>query len=369
MQRTDENQLFHEHFPRLAIYLMQFADGNRIDLTIAPVEDYRPYCFDDKLSVVLLDKDGFLPHLPPPDESTHAVERPSAQVFQECRNEFWWTAPYMSKGLWRGQLPYAQHILEECTRPMLRLMLSWLAGSQKGFPVFPGKAGWNLENLLPQGVWQRYLGHLRPPAAACPCGTPCGRPVCCSPRPAATPPRPWGTPGRTAGTSPCPCLWRRHKRTSPALAPAEKLGRGAFAADRSPQRKGANAVNILCIGDVVGSQGCQFLRAHPARLEKDKGHRPGDCQRGELRRRQRHHPGFGPLPAGQRRGRHHHRQPQLSPPGEPTTCTTTARCCCARPTTRQPPRPGPVRGGYGPGAGGGYQPDGHGLYGEPALPL
>ena len=105
MQRTDENQLFHEHFPRLAIYLMQFADGNRIDLTIAPVEDYRPYCFDDKLSVVLLDKDGFLPHLPPPDESTHAVERPSAQVFQECRNEFWWTAPYMSKGLWRGQLP------------------------------------------------------------------------------------------------------------------------------------------------------------------------------------------------------------------------------------------------------------------------
>src|SRR5699024_7058430 len=50
MQRTDENQLFHEHFPRLAIYLMQFADGNRIDLTIAPVEDYRPYCFDDKLS-------------------------------------------------------------------------------------------------------------------------------------------------------------------------------------------------------------------------------------------------------------------------------------------------------------------------------
>ena len=95
-------------------------------------------------------------------ESTHAVERPSAQVFQECRNEFWWTAPYMSKGLWRGQLPYAQHILEECTRPMLRLMLSWLAGSQKGFPVFPGKAGWNLENLLPQGVWQRYLATYAP---------------------------------------------------------------------------------------------------------------------------------------------------------------------------------------------------------------
>lgn len=167
MQRTDENQLFHEHFPRLAIYLMQFADGNRIDLTIAPVEDYRPYCFDDKLSVVLLDKDGFLPHLPPPNESTHAVERPSAQVFQECRNEFWWTAPYMSKGLWRGQLPYAQHILEECTRPMLRLMLSWLAGSQKGFPVFPGKAGGTWRTCCPRacgsGTWPPT-----PPAARMP---------------------------------------------------------------------------------------------------------------------------------------------------------------------------------------------------------
>lgn len=226
MQRTDENQLFHEHFPRLAIYLMQFADGNRIDLTIAPVEDYRPYCFDDKLSVVLLDKDGFLPHLPPPDESTHAVERPSAQVFQECRNEFWWTAPYMSKGLWRGQLPYAQHILEECTRPMLRLMLSWLAGSQKGFPVFPGKRGGTWRTCCPRacgsGTWPPT-----PPAAACPCGTPCGRPVCCSPRPAATPPRPWGTPGRTTGTSPCPCLWRRHKRTSPPW-PRRKAGTGSF---------------------------------------------------------------------------------------------------------------------------------------------
>lgn len=162
LQRTDENQLFDEHFPHMACYLMQFADGNRIDLTIARVEDYASYCWDDRLCVVLLDKDGFLPALPPPDESTHGIQRPSAQVFQECRNEFWWTAPYVSKGLWRGQLPYAQHMLEECTRPMLRLMLSWLTGAQKGFPVYPGKAGWNLEHLLPQDLWERYLSTYAP---------------------------------------------------------------------------------------------------------------------------------------------------------------------------------------------------------------
>ena len=29
-------------------------------------------------------------------------------------------------------------------------------------------------------------------------------------------------------------------------------------------------MNILCIGDVVGSQGCQFLRAHLPALKKTK---------------------------------------------------------------------------------------------------
>ena len=31
-ERTDESELFKEHFPEFVCYLMQFADGNRIDL-------------------------------------------------------------------------------------------------------------------------------------------------------------------------------------------------------------------------------------------------------------------------------------------------------------------------------------------------
>lgn len=156
MQRTDESELYDEHLPHAAVYLMQFADGNRIDLTVARREDYRGYCFDDRLSMVLLDKDGFLPSLPPPADLSYGVEKPSARVFQECRNEFWWTAPYVSKGLWRGQLLYAQHHLETCTREALRLMLCWQAGAQQGFPVYPGKAGEGLKRYLPPEVWERY---------------------------------------------------------------------------------------------------------------------------------------------------------------------------------------------------------------------
>lgn len=162
MQRTDESKLFHEHFPREACYLMQFKDGNRIDLTVAQKEDYRGYCFDDRLSLVLLDKDGFLPALPPPDGSTHDITRPDISLFQECRTEFWWTAPYVSKALWRGQLLLAQNILESCTRPMLRLMMAWTAGGEKGFPITPGKQGDGLAAYLPGALWERYLSTYAP---------------------------------------------------------------------------------------------------------------------------------------------------------------------------------------------------------------
>ena len=84
MQRTDESELYDEHLPHAAVYLMQFADGNRIDLTIARKEDYRGYCFDDRLSMVLLDKDGFLPSLPPPADLSYGVEKPSARCFRNA---------------------------------------------------------------------------------------------------------------------------------------------------------------------------------------------------------------------------------------------------------------------------------------------
>lgn len=161
MQRTDEGELFDEHFPHLAIYLMQFSDGNRIDLTIAPVEDYPKYCFEDGFSNILLDKDGFLPTLPPPKE-LYGIRKPNARVFQECRNEFWWTAPYVSKGLWRGQLLSAQHLLETCTREMLRLMLAWQAGTEQGFPVYPGKCGDGLQTYLPSSIWKHYESTYAP---------------------------------------------------------------------------------------------------------------------------------------------------------------------------------------------------------------
>ena len=43
-ERTDESELFKEHFPEFVCYLMQFADGNRIDLTVSSIDRWEGYC-------------------------------------------------------------------------------------------------------------------------------------------------------------------------------------------------------------------------------------------------------------------------------------------------------------------------------------
>ena len=155
-ERTDEGELMGDHFPEFVCYLMQFADGNRIDLTVADVKDYAQYCFGDGLAAVLLDKDGFLPTLPPQNESAYYITRPTQRLFYECRTEFWWVSPYVSKGLWRGQLLYA-HTHVGFIRDMLLQMLKWYAGALHGFEIVAGKKGDRLAEFLPSDLWMAYL--------------------------------------------------------------------------------------------------------------------------------------------------------------------------------------------------------------------
>ena len=155
-ERTDDNELFGDDIPDTVCYLMQFADGNRIDLTIADIKRYEAYCFDDRLSVVLLDKDEIIPKLLPADESSHFITPPNERTFSECRTEFWWVAPYVSKGLWHGQLLFAYKHLG-IIREMHLQMLKWYAGAIHGFDLSVGKAGDRLAKLLPEELWRDYL--------------------------------------------------------------------------------------------------------------------------------------------------------------------------------------------------------------------
>ena len=137
-------------------YLMQFADGNRIDLTLLPV-DKLDKLEPDSLTLTLLDKDGILPKFDPPNDSGYLPKLPTAKQFFDCTNEFWWVSPYAAKGLWRREIPYAKHVLDEYVRGQLDRMLVWYVGIRFNFQKSPGKEGKYLEQCLEPELWQLLL--------------------------------------------------------------------------------------------------------------------------------------------------------------------------------------------------------------------
>jgi len=139
------------------VYLMQFTDGNRIDLTLVPLFEKQEFSTKDKLAVALMDKDNVLPPLPPPTDEDYWVRPPSRQDYDECCNEFWWVAVYVAKGLCRREILYAKWRLDRIVREMLLQMLEWEAGIATDFLVSMGKCRKRLEAHLPEEQWQALL--------------------------------------------------------------------------------------------------------------------------------------------------------------------------------------------------------------------
>lgn len=136
---------------------MLFIDGNRLDLNLVPLDEKEIYCREDKLRIILMDKDKNLSALAPPTDEIYRVKRPTASLFADCCNEFWWVSTYVAKGLWREETIYALEHLNRYVRPMLLQMLEWQVGIQDGFSVNIGKHAKFLKKFLPGEIWQELL--------------------------------------------------------------------------------------------------------------------------------------------------------------------------------------------------------------------
>ncbi|RAL24185.1 aminoglycoside 6-adenylyltransferase [Thermoflavimicrobium daqui] len=157
MQTPEAMSMFPPELGRRFSYLMLFTDGNRVDLTLIPLEEKEEYCKEDKLMMVLLDKDGDFPRVPAPTDQDYWVKCPSAEYFADCCNEFWWVSTYVAKGLWRKEILFAQDHLNQYVRPMLIKMLEWQVGIQTDFSVSIGKNGKYLERYLSKQNWNDLL--------------------------------------------------------------------------------------------------------------------------------------------------------------------------------------------------------------------
>jgi len=134
-------------------YLMQFMDGNRIDLSFYPLEQILRHT-TDSLTIKLLDKDRLIPELPASSDRGYLPQKPTARAFDDCCNEFWWVSPYVAKGLWRDELTYAMDLLE-VVRVELMKMLTWYFGIQTNFQRSAGKAGKYIKQSIEPEIWKQ----------------------------------------------------------------------------------------------------------------------------------------------------------------------------------------------------------------------
>jgi aminoglycoside 6-adenylyltransferase len=144
---------FEEHGRPGYIFLMQFSDGVRVDLAFNHVSCLE-YIHEDSLTVVLLDKDGHAPVLPPSSDSGYYTQKPTCKEFDETVNEIFWCSNNIAKGLRRGELVYWKYMFEEIVRPCITKMLEWYAASQHDWAITTGAYGKWLERYLPAEIWE-----------------------------------------------------------------------------------------------------------------------------------------------------------------------------------------------------------------------
>ena len=158
IMQSSRNQLSADpaEYENRYIYLMQFQDGNRIDLSLVPLSRTEEFFLSDRMCVPLLDKDGRLPKIPPPTDRDYWVARPTEREFACCCNEFYWVSTYVAKGLWRNEISYAHAMLDGPVRDQLLKLLSWEAGIRTDFSVSVGKCGKYLNRYLPPEDWTLY---------------------------------------------------------------------------------------------------------------------------------------------------------------------------------------------------------------------
>ncbi|MFZ3071299.1 MAG: aminoglycoside 6-adenylyltransferase [Anaerolineaceae bacterium] len=122
MQKPDEMGNPPPNAGAQLAYLMLFEDGNRIDLSIIPIEKLHQYLAEDRMLKILLDKDGLIQLAPAPTDEDYWLQKPTAKQFDDCCNEFWWVSPYVAKGLCRDEFLYAAHHLEIVRAELLKML-------------------------------------------------------------------------------------------------------------------------------------------------------------------------------------------------------------------------------------------------------
>lgn len=139
-------------------WLMQFTDGNRIDLHVESVNHALESIHDDSLCKILLDKDRMFTIINESTLKKWYVKMPSYIDFNKCCTEFWWCTNNVCKGLWREEITYVLDMVNFVVRKELERLLGWKAQADSPFAIAVGKSSKYLHKYISKSDYEGYLG-------------------------------------------------------------------------------------------------------------------------------------------------------------------------------------------------------------------
>ena len=157
MQYPEDNSYYPSDVENCYAWLMQFTDGNRLDLSICTLSQALSDMKNDRLSKILLDKDNSLPHIPEATDEDYWVKKPSGKQFLDTCNNFWWCLNNVAKGLWREEIPYVMDMINYVVRPELIRILGWKIGYETSYCVSIGKSGKYMKHYLDNEKWDTFI--------------------------------------------------------------------------------------------------------------------------------------------------------------------------------------------------------------------
>ena len=156
MQKPEEITLIPPEEDGRYIYLIQFKDGNRIDMQFRNVDRVEEVV-NDSLTEVLIDKDNFIPGIEDASEESYYIKKPTEKYYRDCCNEFFFgIGSHIPKTIWRKELTLLKNLINIVLRKPLVQMLKWHIGIKHDFRVSAGKGWKNIEKYLESDIWNKY---------------------------------------------------------------------------------------------------------------------------------------------------------------------------------------------------------------------
>lgn len=157
MQYPEENSYYQNDVENCYGWLIQFTDGNRLDLHVCTLAHVIKEIEGDRLCRILLDKDKCLPNVLEETDEDYWIKKPTERQFFDTCNEYWWNLNNVAKGLWREEVPYVMDMLNYCVRPQLIRLIEWKIGFATDFTISIGKSGKYMYRWLQNQKWNAFL--------------------------------------------------------------------------------------------------------------------------------------------------------------------------------------------------------------------